>query len=63
MTPTPHVPTLLIHHATLIATMDEQRREVRDGSVLIRGGVIAAVGPAAEVAGMAQQWVGEVDEV
>ena len=56
-------PTLLIHHATLIATMDEQRREVRDGSVLIRGGVIAAVGPAAEVAGMAQQWVGEVDEV
>jgi cytosine/adenosine deaminase-related metal-dependent hydrolase len=31
--------------------------------VLIRGGVIAAVGPAAEVAGMAQQWVGEVDEV
>ncbi|MEX8500439.1 8-oxoguanine deaminase, partial [Leptothrix ochracea] len=42
---------------------DEQRREVRDGSVLIRGGVIAAVGPAAEVAGMAQQWVGEVDEV
>jgi cytosine/adenosine deaminase-related metal-dependent hydrolase len=44
--------------------MDEERREVRDGSVLIRGGVIAAVGPAAEVAaGMAQQWVGEVDEV
>ncbi|MEX8502601.1 MAG: 8-oxoguanine deaminase [Leptothrix ochracea] len=60
---TPTTPTLLIHHATLIATMDEQRREVRDGSVLIRGGVIAAVGPAAEVAGMAQQWVGEVDEV
>jgi 8-oxoguanine deaminase len=42
-------PTLLIHHATLIATMDEQRREVRDGSVLIRDGVVAAIGPSDEI--------------
>ncbi len=52
--------TLLIRHATLIATMDEERREIRDGSVLIRGGVIEAIGPLDELPADA---VAQVDEV
>jgi 8-oxoguanine deaminase len=39
--------TLLIHDATLIATLDEERRELRNASVFIRGNLIEAVGPAA----------------
>ena len=36
--------TTLIKAATVVATMDRARREIRDGHVLIRDGVIAAVG-------------------
>jgi cytosine/adenosine deaminase-related metal-dependent hydrolase len=36
--------TLLIRHADLIATMDDARRELRGASLLIQGGVIAAIG-------------------
>jgi cytosine/adenosine deaminase-related metal-dependent hydrolase len=36
--------TLLIRHATLLATMDAQRREIVDGAVFARDGVIEAVG-------------------
>ena len=36
--------TLLIRHATLIATMDDQGSEIRDGALLIRDGVIEQVG-------------------
>ena len=39
--------TLLLRNATLVATMDDARREIADGGVLIRGHVIEAVGPAA----------------
>jgi len=42
--------SLLIRHADVVATMDEARRELRDGSVLIREGVIERVGTDAEVA-------------
>ena len=40
-------PTLLLHDAALVATMDDAHREIRDGSVLIRDGEIVAVGPSA----------------
>jgi len=36
--------TLLIRHATLLVTMDAQRREIADGAVFARDGVIEAVG-------------------
>ena len=41
--------TLLIRDASLVATLDDERREIRDGSVLVRGNRIEAVGPAAEL--------------
>lgn len=42
--------TLLIDNARLVATMDADRREIPDGSVLIEDGVIRWVGPAGELA-------------
>ena len=41
--------TLLIHDATMVATLDDERRELRDASVFIRGNLIEAIGPAAEL--------------
>jgi 8-oxoguanine deaminase len=43
------MPTLLIRHATLLVTMDAQRREIADGAVFVRDGVIEAVGSSAQV--------------
>jgi 8-oxoguanine deaminase len=37
--------TLLIRHATVLATMDEKRREIPDGALLARDGWIEQVGP------------------
>jgi 8-oxoguanine deaminase len=37
-------PTLLIRRATLLVTMDAQRREIADGAVFVRDNVIEAVG-------------------
>jgi 8-oxoguanine deaminase len=39
--------TLLLEHADLVVTMDDAQSRVSDGSILIRDGVIEAVGPAA----------------
>ena len=50
---------VLLDRAMVVATMDEHRREIADGSVLIEDRRIAAVGPAAEVRAKA----GAVDEV
>ncbi len=36
--------TLLIRHATLLVTMDDERREIADGGLFARDGVIEAVG-------------------
>lgn len=41
--------TLLIRDATLLVTMDAQRREIVGGGVFARDGVIEAVGPAGEL--------------
>ncbi|HVP65691.1 MAG TPA: 8-oxoguanine deaminase [Anaeromyxobacteraceae bacterium] len=41
--------TLLVRDAALVATFDERRREIRDGSVLVRGNRVEAVGPASEL--------------
>ncbi|WP_035059691.1 8-oxoguanine deaminase [Andreprevotia chitinilytica] len=41
--------TLLLHHADILVTMDAHRREIADGGVFIRNGVIEAVGPSAEL--------------
>jgi 8-oxoguanine deaminase len=41
----PAAATLLVRHAANLLTMDSQRREIADGAVFVRGGVIEAVGP------------------
>jgi cytosine/adenosine deaminase-related metal-dependent hydrolase len=40
---------LLIEHADVLVTMDDARREIVDGAVLVRGNAIAAVGTTDEV--------------
>jgi len=41
--------TLLIRHATLLVTMDAQRREIADGAVFARDGIIEAVGASVQL--------------
>jgi 8-oxoguanine deaminase len=41
--------TILLKNALVIATMDDARREIEDGAVLVRGPEIVAVGPLDEV--------------
>ncbi|QYK51681.1 MAG: 8-oxoguanine deaminase [Anaerolineales bacterium] len=41
--------TLLVRNATLMATMDEQRRELKDAGLFIRDGFIEQVGPTDEL--------------
>lgn len=41
--------TLLIRNAQCVATFDDQRSELRDASILIRGHLIEAIGPAANL--------------
>ena len=43
------MPTLLIRHASLLVTMDAQRREIADGAVFARDGVIEHVGSTADL--------------
>ena len=41
--------TLLIKNARVIVTMDEQRREIDNGAIFVRGNVIEQVGPTSEL--------------
>lgn len=41
--------TLLVNHIHTLVTMDDTRREISDGAMFIRGGVIEAVGTSAEL--------------
>lgn len=43
------MPTLLIKNAALLATFDDQRREIPDGGLLVRDGMIEQVGPTANL--------------
>lgn len=51
------MPTLLLKNADLLVTMDAARREIPDGGVFIRDGVIEAVGPSAELPEDADQTI------
>ena len=55
--------TLLIRHARLLATMDAQRREIADGAVFARDGVIEAVGASAELPDAADEVIDAHDQV
>lgn len=41
--------TLLIRHAALVVTMDDQRREIPDGGLFIRDGFVEQVAPTADL--------------
>ncbi|HMO45259.1 MAG TPA: 8-oxoguanine deaminase [Rubrivivax sp.] len=47
--------TLLIRHATLLVTMDDARREIADGALFVRDGVIEAVGASAQLPATADE--------
>ena len=47
--------TLLIRHTTVLVTMDEQRREIPDGGLFARDGIIQQVGPTASLPGEADR--------
>src|SRR4029079_17360572 len=49
--------TTLLRHATLVATMDDARREIADGAVLIRGNAIEAVGATADLPATADETI------
>ncbi|MDP3225492.1 MAG: 8-oxoguanine deaminase [Rubrivivax sp.] len=55
--------TLLVRHARVLVTMDEQRREINDGAVFIRGAVIEAVGTTAELPASADEVIDAHDQV
>jgi cytosine/adenosine deaminase-related metal-dependent hydrolase len=55
--------TLLVRNATLLVTMDAQRRELRGGGVFARDGVIEAVGPTAELPAMADTVIDAADQI
>ena len=55
--------TLLVRHARLVATMDAQNREITDGAVLIRDGVIEAVGPSEAIQSHADQVIEARDQL
>jgi cytosine/adenosine deaminase-related metal-dependent hydrolase len=49
------MPTLLVRNATLLATMDDMRREIPGGGLFIRDGFIEAVGASEELPAVADE--------
>ncbi len=47
--------TLLLRNADLLVTMDEERREIKDGAILLRDNVIQAVGRTSDLPGQADR--------
>ena len=43
------VKTLLVRNALVIATMDDERREIDEGAIFVRGNVIEAIGPTSDL--------------
>ena len=55
--------TLLVKHARLLVTMDQQRRELADGAMFSRDGVIEAVGPSGQVPLAADEVIDATDQI
>ena len=55
--------TLLIRNATLLVTMDAQRREIAGGGVFVLDNVIEAVGPSGELPATADEVIDARDQV
>jgi 8-oxoguanine deaminase len=57
------VGTLLLRHAQVLVTMDGARRELADGGLFARDGVIEAVGPTADLPAQADDIIDAHDQV
>ncbi|MCC7451327.1 MAG: 8-oxoguanine deaminase [Anaerolineae bacterium] len=57
------MPTLLVKHAHVLVTMDEQRREIPDGGLFVRDNVIEAVGPTAALPQIADDMLDATDHL
>jgi 8-oxoguanine deaminase len=57
------MPTLLIHNAELLVTMDDHRREIRDGGLFVRDGFIEKVGPTSELPDTADEVLNLKDHI
>ena len=55
--------TLLVRHAALLVTMDGPRREIADGALFARDGVIESVGPTHELPECADEVIDARDQV
>ena len=55
--------TLLIRNATLLVTMDAQRREIAGGGVFVLDNVIEAVGPSGELPATADEVIDARDQI
>jgi 8-oxoguanine deaminase len=55
--------TLLIRNASMLVTMDAQRREIRGGSVFVRGNVIEQVGATADLPPTADDVIDANDQI
>jgi cytosine/adenosine deaminase-related metal-dependent hydrolase len=49
--------TLLVKHAEILVTMDDHRREIRDGGLFVRDGFIEFVGPTRELPDQADETI------
>ena len=57
------MPTLLVRNATLLVTMDAQRREIAGGAVFARDGVIEAVGTSAQLPASADEVIDAAGQI
>jgi cytosine/adenosine deaminase-related metal-dependent hydrolase len=57
------MPTLLIKNATVVATMDDHRREIPDGGFFVRDGFIETIGPTSELPDVADEILDLKDHV
>ncbi|MEP7289816.1 MAG: 8-oxoguanine deaminase [Chloroflexota bacterium] len=55
--------TLLVKHALVLATMDDQRREISDGALFVRDHLIEAIGTTAELPQTADEVLDLTDHV
>ncbi|QBE64573.1 8-oxoguanine deaminase [Pseudoduganella lutea] len=55
--------TLLIKNARVVVTMDDERREIDNGAIFVRGNVIEAVGPSADLPQAADEVIDATGQV
>ncbi len=57
------MPTLLVRNATVVATLDDTRREIADGAIFARDGVIEQVGATVDLPRAADEVIDATDHV